>query len=55
VATGGIRLAQGGLLARNDYGPAGLDLAVEFQRVIEHFYGEGFLVSSELEMGRHSP
>ncbi len=43
------------LSPRNDDAPAGTNLSVEFERVVEHLHREGFLIAGELQSGRYSP
>ena len=42
-------------LSRYRYGPAGVQLAVELLRIIEHLDGKGFFFAGELEIGWYSP
>ena len=53
---GGIPRAGAQLLVQRDCDrSAGVDFAVELERVVEHLDGEGFFFTGELEVGRYSP
>jgi hypothetical protein len=43
------------LITINSNGPAGVDLSVKIERIVEHFHIEGFGFAIELEVVWYSP